>query len=58
MHLQGLGHEQNTEKAISYLDKAFRLGSDKAAYHLGQLMKGRRINRLTPIKLCTGTDMR
>jgi TPR repeat protein len=50
MHLQGLGHEQNTEKAISYLDKAFRLGSDEAAYHLGQIYEGQRYQMADPEK--------
>ncbi len=50
MHLQGLGHEQNTEKAISYLDKAFRLGSDEAAYHLGQIHEGEAYQQADPEK--------
>ncbi|WP_180181407.1 tetratricopeptide repeat protein [Acinetobacter sp. YH01021] len=50
MHLQGLGHEQNTEKAISYLDKAFRLGSDEAAYHLGQIHEGDAYQQADPEK--------
>ncbi len=50
MHLQGLGHEQNTEKAISYLEKAFRLGSDDAAYHLGQIHEGEAYQQADPEK--------
>lgn len=50
MHLQGLGQEQNTEKAIGYLDKAFRLGSDEAAYHLGQIHEGQRYQMADPEK--------
>lgn len=50
MHLQGLGHEQNTETAISYLDKAFHLGSDEAAYHLGQIHEDQRYQMADPEK--------
>lgn len=37
MHWHGQGREVSIEKAQAYLEKAFRLGSDEAAYHLGQL---------------------
>lgn len=37
MHLKGLGCPQNVETAIGLLDNAFRLGSEEAAYHLGQI---------------------
>lgn len=50
MHLQGLGHAQNTETAISYLDKAFHLGSDDAAYHLGQIHEEQRYQMADPEK--------
>ncbi len=42
MQLKGLGRPQNTENAISLLENAFRLGSDDAAYHLGQIYDGDR----------------
>ncbi|ATO18711.1 hypothetical protein BS636_03050 [Acinetobacter sp. LoGeW2-3] len=37
MQLKGLGRPQSIENAISLLENAFRLGSDEAAYHLGQI---------------------
>ncbi|MCO8043109.1 sel1 repeat family protein [Acinetobacter bohemicus] len=40
MHLKAQGREQNSEKAISLFEKAFSLGSEEAAYHLGQMYDG------------------
>ena len=40
MQLKGLGRPQSIENAISLLENAFRLGSDEAAYHLGQIYDG------------------
>lgn len=37
MHLKGQGREQSTEHALRYLENAFRLGSEDAAYHLGKI---------------------
>lgn len=42
MQLKALGRPQSIENAISLLENAFRLGSDEAAYHLGQIYEGDR----------------
>lgn len=39
MHWRGQGREVNEEHALGYLEKAFRLGSDDAAYALGQFFE-------------------
>jgi len=39
MQLKGLGRPQSTENAINLFENAFRLGSDEAAYHLGQVFE-------------------
>ena len=39
MHLRGQGREVSPEHAIGYLEKAFRLGSEDAAYQLGQMFE-------------------
>ena len=40
MHLQGLGREVSVENALALLEKANSLGSDDAAYVLGQVEEG------------------
>ena len=40
MHLQGLGRNVSFENAQRLLEKAFSLGSDEAAYVLGQMAEG------------------
>ncbi|WP_347453161.1 tetratricopeptide repeat protein [Acinetobacter thermotolerans] len=42
MQLKGQGRPQSIENAISLLENAYRLGSDEAAYHLGQIYDGNR----------------
>ncbi|ANF81039.1 hypothetical protein A3K93_01755 [Acinetobacter sp. NCu2D-2] len=37
MHLKGQGREVSVESAIGLLDKAFRLGGEDAAFHLGKI---------------------
>lgn len=39
MYWHGQGREVNAEHALGYLEKAFRLGSDDAAYALGQIFE-------------------
>lgn len=39
MHWRGQGREASLENAIAYLEKAFRLGSDEAAFVLGQIFE-------------------
>ena len=39
MHLRGQGREVSPDHATGYLEKAFRLGSEDAAYQLGQMFE-------------------
>ena len=41
MQLKGLGREASVEHATSLLEKAFQLGSDEAAYYLGQMAEAK-----------------
>lgn len=50
MHLNGQGREQSTEKAISFLEKAYSLGGEDAAYHLGQIYDGHQYQLNDPEK--------
>lgn len=40
MQLKGQGRESNEAAALALLENAFRLGSEEAAYHLGQIYEG------------------
>lgn len=50
MHLNAQGREQSLEKAIGLLEQAFRLGSEDAAYHLGQIYDGEQYHLNNPEK--------